>query len=471
MASNWREWLTDRFGLGTLRANTLDRRVTQTPWYYGDGSTLLFLLGVLVVTGIAMTLTYSPSPDAAYESVQYISHEQPMGWFIRGLHYWSAGLFVVVLFIHLFRQIVIGGYKSPREGTWLIGVGLLLAVFIMAFVGYLLRWDARALNAIAVVTHMFSRVPLVGEELVLLVQGGDELGASTLIRLYAVHVVIVPLLLLGLTGYHLYLVILHSVTSTAEKEQEVYTGEEQKRLYEAEAESEETGELFYPDTVAESTLLALAVFLLAAGLAVVYGPPELLPEARPTEPSQPRSEWWYWWYDALIAVVPPAFAPVMVVVFPVLLFAVLLLLPFLDRGPSHGLRQRPIATMVVGLCVIALVVLTALRARAPWEGGPQVASGPPPVPPGVELTARAEQGRQLFAEYGCNSCHPVGGVGPSVAVDLAAPERRLSENEIRATILDPQDIPMPSYEERLTETELDRLVAFVFVLQAAPLEE
>ncbi len=469
MASNWREWIADRFGLGTLRRNTLDRRVTKTPWYYADGSTLLFLLGVLVVTGLAMTLTYSPDPDTAYESVRYISQEQPLGWFIRGLHYWSAGLFVVVLLVHLFRQIIIGGYKPPREGTWLIGVGLLLAVSIMAFVGYTLRWDERALNAIAVVTHMFSRVPLVGTELVLLVQGGDELGAATLIRLYAVHVVLVPLLLLGLTGYHLYLVILHSVTSKAEKEQEVYTGEEQKRLYEEEAEAEETGEPFYPDTVAESALVAFAVFLLAVGLTVFYGPPELLPEADLTEPARPRAEWWYWWYDALIAVVPHAFAPILVVVFPLLLFAVLVLLPFLDRSPFHGLRQRPVAAVVVGLCVVALVVLTTLRARAPWEGGPQVASGPPPVPTGVELTARAEQGRQLFAEYGCTSCHPVGGVGPSVAVDLAAPERRLSEDEIRETILDPQNIPMPSYANRLTENELDRLVAFVFALQAAPL--
>lgn len=465
---NWREWIADRFGLYPIRENTLDRRVVKTPWYHGDGATLFLLLIVLVVTGAFMTLTYSPSPDAAYASVQYISEEQPMGQFIRGLHYWSAGLFVVMTFVHVFRHILLGGYKFPREGTWLIGVAILLATFIMAFVGYLLRWDERAVNAIAVVTHMFSRVPLIGEELVLLVQGGESIGASTLLRLYAVHVIFVPLLLLGFVGYHLYLVILHSVITSTEQEQPVYSAEEQRRVYEEEAESVETGEPFYPYTVAESGLMAMAVFLVAVGLAVFYGPPELFPEANLTEPSRPRAEWWYWWYDALIAVVPHVLAPILVVVFPLLLFAVLVLLPFLDRGPDHGIRQRPLVAVVVGLCVIALVTLSVLRWQAPWEGRPQ--AGPPPVPAGVELTEQTESGRQLFAQYGCNSCHAVDGVGPKIAPDLAGGDRRLTQDEIRELILDPGDIPMPSYEGRLTEEELEQIVAFVFVLQAAPLD-
>lgn len=473
MLSNWREWITDRFKLDVLRRNILDRLVAKTPWYFEDGATLLFLLAVLVVTGLTMTLTYSPTPDTAYASVQYITNEQRMGWFVRGLHYWSAGLFMVMIFVHLFRQILLGGYKPPREGTWLVGVMLLIAVFIMAFVGYLLRWDERAINAIFVVLHMFSRIPVIGEDLVVFIQGGEELGESTLLRLYAVHVLFVPLLLLGLAGYHLYLVIQHGVMSRIEQELPVESAEAQKKLYKEEAESEERGEMFYPDTVEESGLMAFFIFLIAAGLAVLHGPPDLFPEASLTTPSRPQAEWWYWWYDALIAVVPPPVAPILVVVFPILLIGVLVSLPFLDRGPNRGFRKRPFAVGAVAVCVVGLVTLSVLRAQAPWEGGPQEEL--PPIPDGIELSDRAKEGYRLFGEYGCTSCHPVGGIGPKIGVDLAERERRLSQEEIRKTILNPSillqdDVPMPSYEGRMTEEELDRLVAFVMNLQAGQLE-
>lgn len=468
MASNWRQWITDRFQLDTLYENALNRRVAKTPWYFGDGATLMFLLGVLVITGIIMTLTYSPTPDTAYPSVQYISNEQPLGWFIRGLHYWSAGLFVIMTFIHLFRQLVLGGYKPPREGTWLVGVMMLVGVFVMAFVGYVLRWDERAINAIFVVLHMFSRIPLIGDELVLVIQGGNELGASTLLRLYAVHVLFVPLLLLGLAGYHLYLIIQHGVMSRAEQEQPVETAEEQKKLYKEEAHSEERGETFYPDTVAQSGVVAFCVFLIAVILAIFVGPPDLYPEASLTEPSRPQAEWWYWWYDALIAVVPPPVAPILVVVFPILLIGVLIALPFLDRGSNRGFRKRPFAVASVAVCVIALLTLSVIRYQAPWEGGPQEEL--PPIPTEIELSDQAKEGYRLFGDYGCNSCHPVAESGPQIGPDLAGGERRLSQKEIRETILNPEDIPMPSYEGRVSEEELNQLVAFVMNLQGGQLE-
>lgn len=468
MASNWRAWIAKRFGLDKLRENTLERRVPETPFLFGDGASMLLLLAVLVLTGIFMTLAYSPTPDTAYRSVQYITDDLRLGWFIRGLHYWSAGLFVVMIFFHLFRQILLGGYKSPREGTWLTGVVMFIAVIAMAFIGYLLRWDERAVNAIYVVLHMFSRVPLIGEELVVFVQGGEEIGSSTLLRLYAVHVVFVPLVLIGLALWHLYLVILHGVISRGEREKNVETAEEQEEVYHEEAATEERGEAFYPDTAAKSGLMALLVFLVALGLTLLAGPPALFPEADLTEVSRPRSEWWFWWYDALIAVVPSVVAPALVVVLPLAALLVLLLLPFVDRGPRRGLKSRPVATVTVAILVLSMLILSQLRLDAPWEGGPQ--PGPPPVPDGIELTESAEEGRQLFHEYGCNSCHAVSGVGPEVAIDLAGGDRRLTEEEIRGFILHPEDVPMPSYEGRLSDEELERIVAFVFSLQAAPMD-
>jgi ubiquinol-cytochrome c reductase cytochrome b subunit len=238
-------WLVDRFGLAPIYHSALTRRVPKSPWYYGDGATLTTLLGVLVATGAAMVLTYSPTPDSAYRSVEYITERQTLGWFIRALHYWSAGLMVVMLFFHLFRQILVAGYKFPREATWIFGALLFHAVIAMSFTGYLLRWDERSIHAIRVMLHMFSQVPLIGEELTLFVQAGEEPGALLLTRIYAVHVVILPLVIAAMTGYHIYLVIHHGVTSNAEKQQLVHSTEKQRELYQRDCESTSSGEVFY----------------------------------------------------------------------------------------------------------------------------------------------------------------------------------------------------------------------------------
>jgi ubiquinol-cytochrome c reductase cytochrome b subunit len=469
VAVDWRGWLTDRFALKPIKKNVLDRRVPKAPWYYGDGATLLLLFGVLVVTGMAMALTYSPSPDTAYDSVVYITEEQLLGRFVRGLHYWAAGLMVVMLLLHLFRQIILGGYKFPREGTWLVGVGLFFLVLTMAFTGYVLRWDERAVYAATVVLHMFQRVPLIGNDLVVFVQGGTELSAMTLTRLYAVHVVIVPMLIMAFAGYHLYLVITKGVSPPAEREQPIHSVQEQERIYKETIESEERGEYFYPDTTVKSGRMALAVFSLVVVLAVVVGPGALYPEANLAEPSAPAEEWWFWWYSALIALLPPRLAGVVFILLPVLLFVVLVSLPFLDRGPWRAVRKRPWAVAAVLGVVIALLVLTELRVQSPWTGWPS--DVPPFVPEGVELSEPAEQGRQLFAAYGCNACHSVASSGPEVAVDLARIGERRSRDEMRAFILQPPEgVAMPAYARRITEEELELLLEFVHVAQTFPRE-
>ena len=469
MASNRREWLAQRFGLDQLWKHLLARRVAKGAWYFGDGATLVLLFIVLATTGAFMTLTYSASPDAAYVSVRYITERQTLGWLIRGLHYWSAGLMTVMLFFHLFRQILVGGYKPPREGTWLIGVLLFFGVLVMSYTGYVLRWDERAIHALRAALNMFYRVPLVGEYLVIFVQGGREVGAQALTRIYSVHVIFVPLILSALTGYHLYLVILHGITSPTERKRHarVATAEEQKKIYKEDAESEKRGEIFYPETTAKSGAMALIIFAVAVALALVYGPRELMPEANLVERSLPAEEWWYWWYSGLIALLPPAVAPAFVVVFPIVLFVVLVALPFLDRRPYRGILNRPVWAVVVAACVLGLFFLSDYRRRSPFTGWPE--SELPPVPPGTELTEEAARGRRLFVGYGCTSCHAIAGHGRKVGPDLAELRRRLSQDELREYILNPPEgVPMPSYEGRIPEDDLDRVVAFVLVAQTFP---
>jgi len=463
------QWAVDRFGLDTIFRTTLDRRVPKSPWYYGDGATLTMLLSILVVTGAVMVLTYSPTPDTAYSSVAYITERQTLGWFIRALHYWSAGLMVVMLFFHLFRQILVAGYKFPREATWIFGALLFHAVIAMSFTGYLLRWDERSIHAVRVMLHMFNRVPLIGEDLTVFVQGGEEPGALLLTRIYAVHVVILPLVIAAMTGYHLYLVIHHGVTSNSEKEQTVHTSEKQRKLYKAESASEEGGEDFFPETMAKSGAMSFVVFVIVLALVFLAGPAPLYDEANLVQRSFPAEEWWFWWYSSLIALLPPWLAPSFVVLFPLLLLLAMLALPFIDRGPKRGMQRRPLAVAFVMLSVIALVGLSALRLRSPWTGWPSGEA--PPVPEGVTLSAEAEEGRLLFAAYGCNSCHAVGGVGRSVAVDLARVPPKLSRQEYRAYILrPPTGIAMPAYEGRISEDEMEQLLDYVHAAQAFPRE-
>ncbi|MBA4147079.1 MAG: cytochrome b N-terminal domain-containing protein [Verrucomicrobia bacterium] len=467
MAKRWRTWISDRFGLRRVYEGTLNRRVAKSSWYYGDGATLTFLLGVLVVTGMFMSLTYTPSPDGAYESIRFITEKQVLGWFVRGLHYWAAGMMVVMLFFHLFRQILVGGYKFPREGTWLIGVILFFAIILMSFTGYLLRWDERSIYALKVAQHMFSRLPWIGESVVVFIQGGTEPGATTLTRLYAVHVIFVPVLLGLFVIWHIYLVIIHGVTSQEERNQPIYTASQQRQLYRAQARSREKGENFFPMTVFKSGLMATIVFAIVLTLTLTLGPQRLYPEADLTTISRPIEEWWFYWYSGLIALLPNTIAPWFVVIFPIVLFIILILLPFIDRSPWRGFKKRLWPPIVVGICVIGILYLTDLRRRSPWTGWPD--SEPPPVPAGVVLSPEAEQGRQLFAQYGCNSCHPISGHGRKVAVDFGQIERRLSQDYIRDYILQPPEgIAMPGYRGRMSAQDLERIVEFVLVAQTFP---
>ena len=464
--SRFTHWLADRFGWVPFKKHALDRRVAKSPWYYGDGATMMLLLGVLVVTGIAMMLTYSPHPDSAHASIVYLTKHQTFGWFVRGMHYWSAGLLMVMTLWHVLRQILLGGYKFPREGTWLVGVVLFVAIVFMAFSGYLLRWDERAIYAIGVSLHLFGKIPLVGDTLVLLIQGDTQPGARLLTRLYTLHVVVVPLILGAFVLWHLYLVILHGVTSRGERRKLTHTTEQQRERYKRDAESEEKGEPFYPDTMVRSGAMATIVLVLAVVLVLVLGPSSLLPDANLTDRHvRPAEEWWWWWFSALVALLPPKIAPWFLVFFPLAVLLGMTLLPLLDRSPERGYRRRPLAVGFVVFTVVTIVGLSGLRLRSPWEGGP--VADLPALPPGVELQADAEQGRRLFAFYGCTSCHSVAGAGGRhVAVDLANMEApRSREYLVNYIAQPPPGIAMPAYRGWATDEEIERLADFVLVAQ------
>ena len=458
-------WIVDRFGLRPIWDHVLDRNVPKDPWYHGDGMALLVLLTVLVVTGVFLATGYCPALGEAYQSVEYITYQQTLGWFVRGLHYWSAGVMVVMLFLHLCRQLLLGGYKSPREATWLVGVLLLFIVLTTSLLGYVLRWDQRGFYGLRVALTMFQGLPYVGEQLVLVAQGGPEISSLTLSRMYALHVVLLPLLLLLLVGYHVYLVILHGTTTVAERKEPIETVEEQRELYQEQAEHPVKGEVFFPTAVIKISPWSIVALVLVVGLTITVGPRKLMEPASLATASQAGEEWWFAWYSGLVALLPPAVAPTFQWLFPIVIFLFLVLLPFVDRSPLRGWRNRPVATTLVVLMALGILALSWLRYQSPWMGRPSAEA--PAVPQGVVLAAEAEQGRLLFRQYGCTSCHSVAGSGGAqVGTDLARMNHLYSQTELRHYILHPPEgVAMPSYEDRLSEDDLESIVSFVLVAQ------
>jgi len=207
LATRFATWLDERLGWRKVWESIFLRKVPKVNWLYTLGSASLFVAINQIVTGILLTIYYVPTPDQAYQTLQYITGEVPAGWLIRGLHHWGASALVVLSVLHMLRVIFYGSYKFPREVTWFSGVGLLILVLGFGFTGYLLPWDQKAYWATTVGTRIAEVTPIVGHWILLVLRGGEELTAVTLARFYGMHVWALPAALLLLLLIHLYLIV------------------------------------------------------------------------------------------------------------------------------------------------------------------------------------------------------------------------------------------------------------------------
>jgi quinol-cytochrome oxidoreductase complex cytochrome b subunit len=206
-------WLEERLGWRSIWDAIFLRKIPKVNWFFTLGSATLFVAVSQGITGILMTLYYVPTPDHAWDSVNYITNVVSFGWLIRGMHHWGASIMVVLVVLHMLRVFFMGAYKYPREITWVTGVVLLLLTLGFGFTGYLLTWDQKAYWATTVGTRLAGVVPGVGDFLMKVMRGGDELSAVTLARFFGVHVWVLPALLLLLIGVHLYLIIRHGISA------------------------------------------------------------------------------------------------------------------------------------------------------------------------------------------------------------------------------------------------------------------
>ncbi len=202
-------WLDERLGLNDVYKAVMDRPEPKGNWWNTLGSASMFLFVMQGLTGIFLTVYYTPSPDHAYDSIQYIMNGVAFGWLIRGIHHWGASLMVIVVVIHMIRVFVTASYKYPRELTWLIGAALLICTLGMGFTGYLLPWNQQAYWATTVGTSIAGSVPWIGPFILKVLRGGPDLSALTLNRFFSAHIWMLPLILAGLMGIHLFLIIKH----------------------------------------------------------------------------------------------------------------------------------------------------------------------------------------------------------------------------------------------------------------------
>jgi len=218
MLTRFGNWLDERMGWRAVWEAIFLRKVPKVNWFYTLGSATLFVAVNQAVTGILLTIYYVPTPDHAYDSVQYITTQVAGGWLIRGLHHWGASVMVVLVVLHMLRVIIYGAYKYPREVTWMTGVALLLVVIGFGFTGYLLPWDQKSYWATTVGTRIAGVVPFLGDWILRIMRGGNDLSAVTLARFFGAHVWVLPATLLLLVGTHLFLVIRNGISEIPKRE-------------------------------------------------------------------------------------------------------------------------------------------------------------------------------------------------------------------------------------------------------------
>jgi ubiquinol-cytochrome c reductase cytochrome b subunit len=401
------DWLDSRTGIKAGRAHLLDEPLPPgVNWWFVLGSILLFLLGLQLISGIVLAMYYVATPDYAYDSVRYLTARVPFGGFVRALHFFGASFIVIAAIAHMARVVMFGSYKKPREVTWLTGVALLLIILAFALTGYLLPWDQKAYWATTVTINIARSTPLIGEPIAAVMRGGSELGALTLLRWYAVHVLLLPAALVALTVAHLYLMRRHGISGPITPRPGAAMP-------------------FYPYHALRDTLAVAAVFACLITLAATFRVP-LDGMADPSDATYvPRPEWYFLSLFQILKYFPGRLEPVATLVIPGIVVTFVALLPFLDRRPERHPARRPLVMLAFGLLAMGVGTLTYLGLK----------DSPKHIEPD-KFTPLAIAGAEFAGDQRCAVCHRTGGAANPLS------ETRVTKDHewVIAHIADPEII-------------------------------
>jgi ubiquinol-cytochrome c reductase cytochrome b subunit len=457
----WR-WLDDRIGIAQRIAPLAGHPVPPgARWMYVFGSATLAVFILQVATGVVLATTYIPSTGSAYHSLQFITHDAPLGNFVRGLHYWGASAMMVLIGLHLIRVFLTGSYKYPREVNWLSGVLLLGLTLGMSFTGQLLRWDQNAYWSVVVGAEQAGRAPYIGLWIAHFIMGGDTVGASTLSRFFALHVFGIPPLIVAVVGLHLYLVLRHGISEPAVAGRPVDPSR-YKSDYENMLRAE--GVPFWPNAVWRDAIFAVAVVLALASLAALVGPANLDKPPNPTLiDAHPRPDWYFWWYFALLAYLPPALENYVIILGPLALGVLLIMAPLVGyRGERHPLR-RPWAVAEVLLALGMVGALTVAGWKENWS--PRFDAAPLTADLIGASTGPVYSGGEIFNRRGCLYCHRIDNHGGKRGPDLSRVADRMTRDQMTLRILNGA-VNMPAFAGILSFTEMNDLVSFLATRRA-----
>ncbi len=457
MPNEKKGWFEKRLGLNTSFSWFLNRKVPRgVGWWYVLGSATMVVFIILVVTGIFMMMNYSPSPDHAYDSIQFATTQLAFGNLIRSIHFYAASAMIILLVLHLVRVYFMASYRYPRETTWVIGAILLILVLGSSFTGYLLPWDQRAYWATNVASGIAGSVPLIGHWVQKILLGGSQIGTQTLTRFFTFHVVVIPAFIAVLIGIHLFMVIRQGISAPpGQMKLDESPGEDQEEVYETQYQaSKKGGETFFPDTIARDTIFSVLVVAIIIALAVIFPHASEAPADPTSTTYNPSPEWYFLFLFQFLKLFPGWLEPVAAVVIPGLAILVLITVPFIDRGVGRFWRNRKPALAVGGIVVGGLLLLEILGALSA-----------PPRPQGT-VNELALEGQKIYRDINCSYCHSINGVGGAVGPDLSNIASQLTKQQLTNYLQNP-DLMVPNTlhpKLQFTPDELTEIVAYLETL-------
>jgi ubiquinol-cytochrome c reductase cytochrome b subunit len=325
-------------------------------WYY-MGSLALFVLVIQIVSGIFLTMHYKPSADLAFASVEYIMRDVEWGWFIRYLHSTGASFFFIVVYLHMFRSLLYGSHRAPRELVWIFGMLIYLALMAEAFMGYVLPWGQMSYWGAQVIINLFGAIPTIGEPLTEWIRGDFFISDATLNRFFALHVIALPLAIFGLVLMHL--VALRENGSNNPDGIEIKANKDENGM-------PVDGIPFHPYYTVKD-IFGVAMFLLLFAFVLFFWPEagglflehdNFIPANPMVTPEHIKPVWYFTPYYAILKAVPDKLLGVILMGLSVM---ILFFLPWLDRSPVKSIRYKGLwYKIMVGVFAIAFVRLGML---------------------------------------------------------------------------------------------------------------